>query len=99
MSGILPDHHYLCTPKTCTLAALIPHPEYTLIMLWMTRPDYGVIRVTGEDAQEFLQGQLTNNVLLLAPDRAVRAADGLYVGNEVAHVGHEGKIISSSGGG
>lgn len=74
MSGILPDHHYLCTPKTCTLAALILHPEYTLSMLWMTRPDYGVIRVTGEDAQEFLQGQLTNNVLLLAPDRAVRAA-------------------------
>lgn len=43
-------------------------------MLWMTRPDYGVIRVAGEDAQDFLQGQLTNNVLALAPDRAVRAA-------------------------
>jgi folate-binding protein YgfZ len=43
-------------------------------MLWMRRPDYGVIRVTGEDAQGFLQGQLTNNVLSLAPDRAVRAA-------------------------
>lgn len=43
-------------------------------MLWMTRPDFGVIRVSGEDAQDFLQGQLTNNVLDLAPDRAVRAA-------------------------
>lgn len=43
-------------------------------MLWMTRPDFGVIRVAGEDAMDFLQGQLTNNVLALAPDHAVRAA-------------------------
>jgi len=84
MSGILPDHHCLCTPKTYTLAALISHPEYTLAMLWMTRPDYGVIRVTGEEAQDFLQGQLTNNVLSLAPDRAVRAAYCTPQGRSIA---------------
>ena len=43
-------------------------------MLWMTRPDYAVIRASGEDTRDFLQGQLTNDVLAVAPDRAVRAA-------------------------
>lgn len=43
-------------------------------MTWMMRPDYGLILAQGEDAREFLQGQLTNDTRQVAPDRAVRAA-------------------------
>ena len=34
---------------------------------------YGLLSVTGKDAREFLHAQLTNDVLNLAPDRAVLA--------------------------
>jgi folate-binding protein YgfZ len=40
----------------------------------MSRPDYGVIRFSGEDAHDFLQGQFTNNLLELSPGHALRAA-------------------------
>lgn len=43
-------------------------------MSWMSRPDYGVIRFSGEDARNFLQGQFTNNIGDLAPGGALRAA-------------------------
>ncbi|MCJ7556552.1 MAG: hypothetical protein MUP90_06515 [Gammaproteobacteria bacterium] len=43
-------------------------------MVWMIRPDYGLIRVSGEDTRQFLQGQLSNDIELSAPKRAVRAA-------------------------
>jgi tRNA-modifying protein YgfZ len=36
--------------------------------------DRGVLRVTGEDAHSFLQGLVSNNVLRVAPDRAIWAA-------------------------
>ena len=43
-------------------------------MAWMSRPDYGVIRFSGDDARDFLQGQLTNNMELLQAGSAMRAA-------------------------
>jgi folate-binding protein YgfZ len=36
--------------------------------------DRGVIRVTGEDAREFLQGLVSNDMRRVAPDRAIYAA-------------------------
>lgn len=43
-------------------------------MVWMIRPDYGLIRGSGADAREFLQGQLSNDLHLLAANHALRAA-------------------------
>jgi folate-binding protein YgfZ len=43
-------------------------------MVWMKRPDYGLIRACGEDAHDFLQGQLSNDLRLLTPNHVVRAA-------------------------
>jgi len=40
----------------------------------MSRPDYGVIRFSGEDTRDFLQGQFTNNLLELSPGHTLRAA-------------------------
>jgi folate-binding protein YgfZ len=40
----------------------------------MIRPDYGLIHVRGDDAMDFLQGQLTNDVRELAPNHALQAA-------------------------
>jgi folate-binding protein YgfZ len=43
-------------------------PEYTLL------EDRAVIAVTGEDAAEFLQGLVSNDILHVGPDRALYAA-------------------------
>ena len=43
-------------------------------MVWMMRPDYGLIRASGEDARDFLQGQLSNDVQLLTSNHTVSAA-------------------------
>lgn len=49
-------------------------------------PEYQVLSVTGEDAKEFLQGQLTQNVLTLADDEAKWSAS----------CNHQGRVASSS---
>jgi len=55
-------------------------------MAWMSRPDYGVIRFSGADAREFLQGQLTNNIRLLEPGKVMRAAYCTAQGRVIAIV-------------
>ena len=38
------------------------------------RDQHAIIKVTGEDAVKYLQGQFTNDITLLTPDRTMRAA-------------------------
>ena len=49
-------------------APLSPSPSSTSSLFRL--PQLGLIRARGEDAQAFLQGQLSNDVRQLAPDRA-----------------------------
>lgn len=51
---------------------------------WFALPDLGVLRIGGADARSFLQGQLSNDLQRLAPDRALLCALNTPQGRVVA---------------
>lgn len=65
-------------------------PQFALL------PDRAVLRITGDDARSFLQGLVSNDVMAIAPDRAIWAAfltpQGKYL-FDFAIIDHDGALM------
>jgi folate-binding protein YgfZ len=73
-------------PEWIAVRILSMHEQYKNKLDWKysSEPDYRLVRVTGTDAETFLQGQMTQNVVTLPKGRAAWASSCNYQGRVAA---------------